>query len=603
VRSLTFELPPGLAAEPGGAAFPQNGVRVDFFYPRPGNVAIETLAPLTPQASGTAPAITLDVPERMQADGFALRFSGMIQAPRAGKYTFSTTSDDGSRLYIGEQLVVNSDSLHGMVEQSGTIDLPAGEHPLVVTYFDNDGDDGLHVSWDGPGFRKQEIPATALTIGGGETVHDVAIRATASIPGRDAEKFVDLATLVKRGLHRPAAIHALAAIADEHRPQVEIRPLLDNLIGYLSEIPAAYRTSPAAQEALALAKSLTSRLPAEHAESLLERLENLDVRVIAIGTVPHRMIYDKERIAVQAGAPVEFRFSNTDDMPHNFAIVVPGALEAVGTLAEATARDADAMDRQYIPQTDQILLASRLLQPGQSQSLLFEAPATPGVYPYVCTYPGHWRRMYGALYVVENLEAYVADEAAYLASHPLALEDELLQYIDRNTEWKFEDLAGSVTPLPHGRSFDVGKNLFKVANCVGCHRLNDEGQQLGPDLAKLDEQKHTTEHLLRSLIEPSKDIDEKFQSYTLVLGSGKIVTGMIVEETTSHVKLLIDPLAKRDPLVIEKAEIEERQKSPTSIMPLGLANKLTSEEILDLIAYIYARGDKQHELFETEHRH
>jgi putative heme-binding domain-containing protein len=211
--------------------------------------------------------------------------------------------------------------------------------------------------------------------------------------------------------------------------------------------------------------------------------------------------------------------------------------------------------------------------------------------------------MYGALYVVENLEEYLADEAGYLASHPLALEDELLRYIDRNTEWKFEDLAGSVTPLSHGRSFDVGKHIFKVANCVGCHRLNDEGQQLGPDLAKLDEKKRATEHILRSLLEPSKDIDEKFQSYTVVLDSGQVLTGMIVEESATQLELLIDPLAKRDPLVIEKSNIEERQKSSTSIMPVGLANKLTSEEILDLIAYIYARGDKQHELFASEHQH
>ena len=60
------------------------------------------------------------------------------------------------------------------------------------------------------------------------------------------------------------------------------------------------------------------------------------------------------------------------------------------------------MQRGYIPDSDKILLASRLLQAGDSQTLLFDAPTEPGVYPYVCTYPGHWRRMYGALYVVPS---------------------------------------------------------------------------------------------------------------------------------------------------------------------------------------------------------
>ena len=55
------------------------------------------------------------------------------------------------------------------------------------------------------------------------------------------------------------------------------------------------------------------------------------------------------------------------------------------------------------------MVASRLLEPGQKQALSFDVPSTPGIYPYVCTYPGHWRRMFGAMYVVENLEEYAPD--------------------------------------------------------------------------------------------------------------------------------------------------------------------------------------------------
>jgi putative heme-binding domain-containing protein len=249
------------------------------------------------------------------------------------------------------------------------------------------------------------------------------------------------------------------------------------------------------------------------------------------------------------------------------------------------------------------MLASRLLQPGESQAITFEAPKTPGVYPYVCTYPGHWRRMFGALYVVANLDEYQADPEAYLAKNPLPLKDELLASIGRNTEWKFEDLIDNVKMLPPGRSFEVGKNLFKVANCVGCHKLNGEGRELGPDLTKLDAKKHTTEFILRSLVEPSKDIDEKFQSTTFVLDSGKVVVGMIVEENDNEVKVLVDPLAKGEPATILKSEIEERTKSTVSIMPQGLLDRLTREEILDLLAYLYARGDKKHAMYGEHHHH
>jgi len=603
VQPLIFDLPTNMKAEAGGSSVQQNGIQVDYFYPNPPNAAIETLAKVKPTATGIVSDITINVPQRKQADKFALRFSGAIQVPRSGRYTFFTNSDDGSRLYINKKLVVNNDGNHAMAEKNGSLNLPAGSHTIVVTYFDSGGGDGLVVSWQGPGLKKQKIAPNRLTVSGGETLHDVAIATLGTIPGHEADKFTDLASLVKAGKSRTAAIRVLKGIPQQHWPQKEIRPLADNLVGYLSEMPASYRTSNAATDAIALAKSLSGKLPADQAKAILDRLQNLDVRVIAVGTVPHRMIYDKERLAVQAGKPVEFRFSNSDNMPHNFAITQPGALAEIGMLAEATARDPDAMARQYVPRSDKILLASQLLQPGENQALSFTAPKTPGIYPYVCTYPGHWRRMYGALYVVANLEEYQADPTAYLAAHPLPLKDELLKYNTRGQDWKYTELIDAVKPLPPGRNYEVGKELFKVASCVACHRINNEGQQYGPDLTKLDEKKHNPEHLLLSLLEPSKEINKKFQTTVFLLDSGKTVTGLIVEETGTTVKVIINPLAKAAPTVLQKSEIDARKTSPVSTMPKGLANKLSREEILDLLAYVYARGDKKHKLFADGHKH
>ncbi len=604
VRSLMFELPPNLKAEGGGSSLLQNGIQVDYFFPNPPNVSVETLAKLKPQASGIVPEIVMNVPQRKEPDTFALRFTGMINVPKSGKYTFYIASDDGSRIYIDNKLLVDNDHLQGMTERNGSVELAAGSHPITVTYFDNGGGDGLAVAWSGPDLPKQKIAADRLTVSGGEeTLHDVAIRSLSAIPGHEAEKFLDLASLIKADRSRAAAISVLLTLPEQAWAPKEIPGLVDNIVGYLSGIPARYRTAGPATEAVSLAKSLSSKLPADQAKAIADRLENLDVRVIAVGTVVERMIYDKEIIVVQAGKPVEFRFSNTDNMPHNFAIVQPGSLEEIGLLAEATARDPDARDRQFVPKSDKVMLASRLIEPGQTQAITFDVPKTPGIYPYVCTYPGHWRRMFGALYVVANLEDYQAKPDEYLAANPLPLRDELLKSIGRNTEWKYDDLIGDVKKLEHGRSFDVGKNLFKVANCVGCHKLNNEGRELGPDLTKIDPKNHNTEHLLRSILEPSKEIAEKYQSYTFVMDSGKVVAGMIVSETPTEVRVLADPLAKGDPAILLKAEIETRTKSPVSIMPLGLLNKLTREEILDLVAYVYAKGDKKHMLFGEHHHH
>ena len=68
-------------------------------------------------------------------------------------------------------------------------------------------------------------------------------------------------------------------------------------------------------------------------------------------------------------------------------------------------------------------------------------------------------------------------------------------------------------------------------------------------------------------------------------------------------KVIENPLVKAEPLVLKKSEIIERRKSPTSVMPKGLLDKLTREEILDLFAYVIARGDPRHPVFQGAHEH
>src|SRR5262249_16645198 len=160
---------------------------------------------------------------------------------------------------------------------------------------------------------------------------------------------------------------------------------------------------------LQLGDTLAGLLPGDQARPLRKRLSSLGVRVLRVGTVPEQMRYDVERLVVQAGKPVEIVFTNDDTMPHNLVVTQPGALPEVGLLAETTARQPGAMQRQYVPVSNKILLASKLINTRESQVIRFSAPTQPGVYPFVCTYPGHWRRMYGSLYVVENLDDYLAN--------------------------------------------------------------------------------------------------------------------------------------------------------------------------------------------------
>ncbi len=111
-------------------------------------------------AAGTVP--TFDLSVRKRNDRFAFRFRGYIEVPADGTYTFHLLSDDGSRLWIGSDLVVDHDGLHAAGEKSGQVNLKAGKHPITVEFFQAGGAQRLEVSYEGPRTAKQPIPKSAL---------------------------------------------------------------------------------------------------------------------------------------------------------------------------------------------------------------------------------------------------------------------------------------------------------------------------------------------------------------------------------------------------------------------------------------------------------
>jgi len=439
-----------------------------------------------------------------------------------------------------------------------------------------------------------------LLISPSEEIRSHAMTAMVSVPGREKENFDTLAPFVLRDKDRLAAMRAIQRIPREDWSPDLVPKLADSVLAYLKSTQEAERRTPTAIEALQFGEMLSTMLPTADAKRVQQALGELGVQVVRLATLPHRMSYDQERIIVQAGKTVEMIFSNPDLMPHNFAITQAGALEEVGLLAEANAQKPEFAANGFIPQSDKILVASRLLQPRESQTFSFKVPDKPGVYPYVCTYPGHWRRMYGALYVVENRQKYLTDPESYLKTHPLDIQDDLLKFSRPRKEWTLDELTASIEDL-HGRSYRSARQIFTIANCIGCHKLNGVGQEFGPDLSKLDP-KWTPEEVLRHMLEPSWKINEKYQSYTFVTNDGQIITGLLVKETKDEITLAENPLAKTPLKSIKAASIVEKKKSPVSLMPKGLLDRLRREEILDLLAYVLAGGKEDHMLFHHHHR-
>ena len=148
-----------------------------------------------------------------------------------------------------------------------------------------------------------------------------------------------------------------------------------------------------------MAKRRRDRLPEEFAQTLRTELRQYGAPVHIIRTVPARMKYDREEIRVTAGESIRLIFENNDTMPHNLVLVTIGSREEVGRAADEMATQPRAWEKGYVPESKKVLQATRLLKPGESELLTFNVPGKPGKYEFVCTFPGHWRTMYGVFNV------------------------------------------------------------------------------------------------------------------------------------------------------------------------------------------------------------
>ena len=156
-----------------------------------------------------------------------------------------------------------------------------------------------------------------------------------------------------------------------------------------------------AQTAAAQAKE-DEKTPEVKPEPEPEKEEKIvELTINALGSPPGTMKFKEVAVEVPAGSKVVLTFTNPDILQHNLIIVKPGKKDAVGALADAMLTDPEGMKKHYVPDTDDIIASSKLLNPGGNEKIEFMAPAEAGDYPYICTFPGHWRLMQGVMKVTE----------------------------------------------------------------------------------------------------------------------------------------------------------------------------------------------------------
>lgn len=152
---ITGEMP---KKEPLKLANPKQGLTYKYFE---GNWnRLPNFDLLEPKLTGEIESFKY--PEKPSSDYFGLDFNGYIKIEKEGFYNLYTSSDDGSMLYIDDDVIINNDGLHGEIEVGSALFLSQGYHKIRVTFFEAGAGDLLHVRMDGQGMEKQEIPAQML---------------------------------------------------------------------------------------------------------------------------------------------------------------------------------------------------------------------------------------------------------------------------------------------------------------------------------------------------------------------------------------------------------------------------------------------------------
>jgi len=133
-----------------------------------------------------------------------------------------------------------------------------------------------------------------------------------------------------------------------------------------------------------------------------------DDRVEAVITARAGLRYDTVRFAAKPGQAVRVKLINGDDMAHNLVFTKPGQRLVVATAALALGADGEG--KNWVPDHDAVLWSTPVLPPGERHVLQFTAPLERGIYPYICTFPGHGFVMYGVMYVGVSMPELAKDQ-------------------------------------------------------------------------------------------------------------------------------------------------------------------------------------------------
>jgi len=180
-------------------------------------------------------------------------------------------------------------------------------------------------------------------------------------------------------------------------------------------------------------------------------------------------------------------------------------------------------------------------------------------------------------------EPEVSDVVKRFPPETLAHGNKILDRLKQHHQTKLSQLENIRKQLVTGDA-TRGEQVFlsKKAKCATCHRIGKTGKQVGPDLTTIGANRSAND-LLESITFPSASIVRDYVSYKVMTIEGRVFTGIVVGETSDSIEL---QQANGETVTIKQDNIEQLAASPLSIMPAGLDEALTRQELLDVVKYL-----------------
>jgi hypothetical protein len=158
-------------------------------------------------------------------------------------------------------------------------------------------------------------------------------------------------------------------------------------------------------------------------------------------------------------------------------------------------------------------------------------------------------------------------------------------------EWKLEDLKNDLERSDYKPDLARGGQLFAIAQCNKCHQFRGMGGILGPNLTAVSG-RFSPPDLLESIINPNKEVSDQYAATQIVTADGRVIVGKIVNLFGDGLMVMTNMLEPDNVAMVNRQDIEESTPAKSSMMPAGLLDTLTREEILDLLAYLRSGNPK-----------